>query len=540
MTVPVVDDHGVGAAVGAAAGAAAGAAPPPGERRHVDVVIIGSGFGGLAALHRLRERGIRDVVVIERSNEVGGTWRDNTYPGAACDVPSHLYSLSFAPNPSWSRTFSPQAEIQDYLIDTADRFGLRPHIRFDTELVSARWDDETRRWCLETSTGPLSANKLVSAAGALVEPTVPAIDGIDGFTGDIFHTSRWRHDVDLTGKRVAVIGTGASAIQVVPAIADTVGSLTVFQRTPPWIVPRTDRAISAGERWLYRHIPVTQRLMRSAIYASREALVPAFLDVRFGRLQETVARRHLARQVPDPELRARLTPTYAVGCKRILLSNDYYPTLAADHVTLIDSALDRVSDGNRLKAVDGRSAEVDVIIFATGFDVQGLPISHRIFDADGRSLWDSIPGDLTAYLGSSFAGFPNFWMVLGPNTGLGHNSQVFMIEAQATMVADLLAEARAAGVAVVEADPDRQRRWSDGVRLSMEGTVWTSGGCSSWYLDDDGMGRALWPGSTVSFWRHARSSVLADYRTTRGGDDGRLKATASTINDRDPVQASKP
>lgn len=480
---------------------------------HTDVAVIGSGFGGLAAVHRLRQRGIRDVVVLERGSTVGGTWRDNHYPGAACDVPSHLYSLSFAPNPGWSRTYSGQPEIQAYLESVADRFDIRPLIRFGHEVIEARWDPELTHWVIDTSEGTLTARHLISAAGALADPVPPDVPGLDSFQGALFHSAQWDHDVSLAGKRVAVVGTGASAIQIVPAIQPLVGKLVVLQRTPPWIVPRTDRPISGLEKALYRWLPLTQRAVRFGVYMSREALVLPFLKPNLAGPVQALAKAHLRRLVPDPELRERLTPDYRIGCKRILPSNEFYPALSQSNVEVV-SALAGLEEDAVITA-DGQRIPVDVVILSTGFDVQGMPISHRVVGPTGETLWDRLQRQPSTYLGTSFNGFPNFHMLLGPNTGLGHTSQVFMIEQQVEVIADLLAGLRSAGAAWAEPLADEEQAWTDEIDGAMDSTVWTNGGCGSWYLNEDGRNTTLWPGTTLSYRRRLRQATLASYRVGR-------------------------
>ncbi|HEV7687117.1 MAG TPA: NAD(P)/FAD-dependent oxidoreductase, partial [Acidimicrobiia bacterium] len=314
---------------------------------------------------RLKDAGFDDFVVLERAGEVGGTWRDNTYPGAACDVPSHLYSFSFAPNPDWSRSFSPQAEIQDYLRRVATDFGVRPHIRFHHEVLGAVWDEARQRWRVATTAGDFDADILVSATGALSDPAVPPLPGLERFEGTVFHSARWDHGHNLTGQRVAVVGTGASAIQFVPRIQRRVGHVTVFQRTPPWILPRWDRPFRPSERWAFRHLPLIQQLARAGIYWGREQMVAGFVVAPgLMRAAERLARRHLERSVPDRELRARLTPDYRIGCKRILISNDYLPALTQPNVRLVAAGLAEVRERS-VVAADGTEHEVDTIIFGT-------------------------------------------------------------------------------------------------------------------------------------------------------------------------------
>jgi cation diffusion facilitator CzcD-associated flavoprotein CzcO len=470
------------------------------------VLIIGTGFAGLGMAIRLKQAGIDDFVVLERAGEVGGTWRDNTYPGAACDVPSHLYSFSFAPNPGWSRSFSPQAEIQEYLRRTAADSGVRPHIRFHHEVVGATWDGTAQRWFVRTTAGEFEAETLISATGALSDPQIPALPGLDRFEGTVFHSAQWRHDHDLGGKRVAVVGTGASAIQFVPQIQPLVDRLTVFQRTPPWILPRWDRPFHPAERWAFRHVPLVQRLARAGIYWGREQMVAGFVMApNLMRMAERLARRHLARSVPDPVLRAKLTPDYRIGCKRILISNDYLPSLARPNVDLIAAGLAEVRDRS-VVAADGSEHEVDTIIFGTGFHVTDIPVADRIVGRAGVSLKEHWAGGMKAYKGTAVAGFPNLFLLVGPNTGLGHSSQVFMIESQIAYVRGAVQHIDRTGE-VVEIREESETAWDDGVQRAMGRTVWTTGGCASWYLDDRGRNTTLWPGST---WRFRRQTARFD------------------------------
>jgi cation diffusion facilitator CzcD-associated flavoprotein CzcO len=469
----------------------------------VGTAIIGSGFSGLGMAIRLKQEGIEDFTVLERGDDVGGTWHYNTYPGCACDVPSHLYSFSFAPNPGWSRSFSPQPEIWAYLRDCARRFGVLPHLRLRHEVRQATWDDARRRWRLETSHGGWTADVLVAATGFLHQPKVPALPGLDGFAGAAFHSARWDHDLDLTSRQVAVVGTGASAAQFVPEIQPLVGRLTVFQRTAPWVLPRLDRALTGAERWLYRSLPATQRLARSSIYWAREGITAAFLHPRAMRLPQRLALRHLRRVVADPELRARLTPDYTLGCKRVLLTNDYLPALTRPNVELVSAGIREVRSRGILTD-DGIEHPADTIIFGTGFHVTDPPVGELVRGRDGRTLAQAWAGSPRAYLGVGVAGFPNLFLLLGPNTGLGSTSVVLMIEAQVEYLLRALRFMRAAGVATVEPRPDAQEAFVAEVDGRMRGTVWSAGGCASWYLDRTGRVSAIWPGFTWAYRRRTR------------------------------------
>lgn len=476
-----------------------------------EVAVVGSGFAGLCMAIGLKERGEQRFVVLERADDVGGTWRDNDYPGAACDVPSHLYSFSFAPNPGWSRRYPTQPELQAYLRGVADRYGVRRHIRFRTEMRAATYDETEQLWHVRTSGGTFTARVLVSGAGGLSAPKLPDIAGVERFRGETFHSSRWDHGCRLDGKRVAVIGTGASAVQLVPEIAGKVARLDVFQRTPNWIVPRTDRAYRPFEKWLFRHVPLARQLYRALIYWLFELRVlgmvihPVLMSA-FQRLAE----RHLARQVPDRALRERLTPDYTIGCKRILISNDWYPALQRPNVSLVTEPIREIREQGVVTA-DGREREVDCLVFATGFFATENPIAGCIRGRGGLRLDEAWADGEEAYLGTTVAGFPNLFFVVGPNTGLGHSSMVFMIEAQVRYVLALLDARTRAGAASVEVRPDAQERYNRRLHERLGGTIWATGGCSSWYRHRSGRITSLWPGFTFEFWLRTRRPVLADY-----------------------------
>ncbi|WP_330335061.1 NAD(P)/FAD-dependent oxidoreductase [Streptomyces sp. NBC_00536] len=502
------------------------------EREHVRVAVVGSGFGGLGAAVRLRREGVTDFVVLERADSVGGTWRDNDYPGCACDVPSHLYSFSFAPNPDWPRTFSGQPHIRAYLEHVADTFGLRPHLRLNTEVEMMRWDADELRWEIETSRGSFTADMVVSATGPLSDPKMPEIPGLASFPGKVFHSARWEHDYDLRGKRVAMIGTGASAIQIVPAIAPDVERLTLFQRTPPWVMPRTDRAISAGERWLHRQLPFTRAARRGLLWGIRELQVGAFTKHpgRLG-LIESLAKANMARSIKDPALRAKLTPSYRIGCKRILLSSEYYPALARPNVDLVASGLKEIR-GSVLVAADGTETEADAIVFGTGFHVTDMPIADRVVGDGGRTLAEEWKDGMQSLRGATAAGFPNWMTIIGPNTGLGNSSMILMIESQLSYMADyvrqlgLLTTNRPGGRTALAARPSAVHAWNRRVQDRMKRTVWNTGGCTSWYLDANGRNTTVWPGTTAEFRRETRSVDLAEYEVLRGREKGREPAPA--------------
>ena len=496
--------------------------PPSGSgRRHLGVLIIGSGFAGLGAAIRLRKDGREDFLVIERGSEVGGTWRDNTYPGAACDVPSHLYSYSFELNPSWSRSFSPQPEIHAYLRSVAAKYDVADKHLFDTEVTEARWDAAATRWLVDTTNGAFSADVLVGAVGALAEPNLPDIKGIENFRGEIFHSARWNHDVALAGKRVALIGTGASAIQVGPAIAgapageNAVGHLDVYQRTAPWVMPRHDRAYPKLESLAYKHVPGLQRLAREAIYWGRETYMVGFgYKPEILQVAQKVAQRNIAKGIADPALRAKVTPDWQIGCKRILISNTWYPMLAQDNVDLVTDGIAEIRE-NAIVSTDGTVREVDAIVVATGFHVTDSPTYERIVGADGRTLaqvWAE--QGQQAYRGASVHGFPNLLFVVGPNTGLGHSSMVYMIESHLNYLSSALATMQQEQLETFEVRADVQHEYNAKLQHHMKQTIWTTGGCASWYLDAQGNNTTLWPTFTFVFRRQTKHFDVRAYETT--------------------------
>ncbi|PRQ09175.1 flavin-containing monooxygenase [Enhygromyxa salina] len=470
---------------------------------HVHVAIVGAGFSGVGAAIRLRQAGIHDFVVFERGDEVGGVWRDNRYPGCACDVESPLYSYSFAPNPEWSRMFSPQGEILDYVRRCASEFGVLPHVRFGHAISEAAWNPATKRWQLDGPRGQFTADVLVAGMGALSEPWVPGFRGIERFEGPAFHSARWDPDAALDGQRVAVVGTGASAIQIVPRIQQRVGQLRLFQRTAPWVLPRRDRAFKPVERQLFANLPITQKLLRVGLYLRHESLVLGFRNPSIMRVVQRQALRYLHHQIEDPQLRERLRPDFTLGCKRVLLSDDYYPALAQDNVELVSAGI-RELVSNGIVDTEGRLHELDAIIWATGFHVANPPFAKHVRGRSGESLAEVWRGSPTAHLGSMVAGFPNLFLLTGPNTGLGHSSMLLMIEAQLELLLGVLRELDGREAVTVEPDPAVQARYVDQIDRGGKGTVWTAGGCASWYLDQTGRNSTLWPWSTHAYMRRAK------------------------------------
>ncbi|WP_017615286.1 flavin-containing monooxygenase [Nocardiopsis salina] len=481
-------------------------------RRDLRVAVIGSGFSGLGMAIRLLGQGIDDFLVFERENEVGGTWRDNTYPGCQCDVMSHLYSFSFAQNPGWKSTFGRQQELFDYLRDVADRFGVRPYVRFGHELLAARWDEGIRRWHIETSQGEYTAQVLVTGSGYLNEPAIPALPGLDGFEGTVFHSSRWNHEHDLEGRNVAVIGTGASAIQFVPQIQPSVGRLDLYQRTPPWIGPKPDKTTTPLQSWLLHNVPGYQSFRRNFNMWGREILAFVMARPKAAAKMQKMASDHLEKSVPDPELRARLTPDYVMACKRLLFSNNYYPAIQQPNVDLFTDGIDHVRPDSIVTA-DGREREIDTIILGTGFTATDQPIARRIHGRDGVRLRDAWKDEgVSAHRGTTVSGFPNLFMLLGPNTTLGHSSQVVMIEAQIAYVLDALAHMDQRDLDSVEVRPEAQEAWNTRLAKRLDGTVWDAGNCRSWYLDEHGRNPSIWPTYTWRFRRETKRFDPSEYR----------------------------
>ncbi|MFO0619630.1 MAG: NAD(P)/FAD-dependent oxidoreductase [Polyangiaceae bacterium] len=474
--------------------------------RSVDILIIGTGFGGIGMAIRLAQAGFHDCLLLERASALGGTWRDNHYPGAACDVESHLYSFSFEPNADWSHVFARQPEIRAYMERCADKYGIRSKMRFDSNVVHAAFDEASGRWAVRTENGDqYSARVLVSACGGLSNPSKPDIPGLAHFRGKLFHSSRWDASYDLDGKRVAVIGTGASAIQIVPEIAPRVARLDVYQRTAPWVIPRQDRPIGRAEKALYRRAPAVQRLARTAIFWKRELFgIGFFKDPRVNQLGQRLALRNIARGVEDRELRRKLVPNYVMGCKRVLLSNDYYPALARPNVELVTDPIADVR-ADSIVTRDGRRRAIDALVLATGFEAAEQLAPFEVLGRGGRSLDDAWRGGSEAYRGTTVAGFPNAFLIVGPNTGLGHGSMITMIEAQIEYIVGALEHMRARNVKLLEVKAEDQRAYNAAIHARLERTVWATGGCVSWYRTRSGKNTTLWPGFMVEFQRQMKT-----------------------------------
>ncbi|MDO3646252.1 flavin-containing monooxygenase [Nocardia mangyaensis] len=480
---------------------------------HTRIAVLGAGFGGIGLAIKLREAGFDDIVVLERADDLGGTWQANTYPGCACDVPSQLYSFSFAPNPEWSRTYGRQPEILDYLRTVAERHDVLRHLRLGTELLDARWDDEDSLWRIETSRGELTADYFISAAGVFAEAKFPSLPGLDTFAGRAFHSLHWDHDHDLTGERVAVIGTGASAVQFVPEIQPKVEALTVFQRSAPWIVPRLDRPTLGLERLLLRQIPLAQKAVRGTWYTLIESFgLVGFVDNRFRHPYELLGRIQLRRQIRDPRLRAKVTPDYMIGCKRAIFSDAYLPALDQDNVDVVTDGIAEVRPHSIITRA-GAEIPVDTIIFGTGFT--SIPTAFdRIVGRDGVSIAQLHHQRPQTYLGAAVAGFPNFFCTLGPFGAAGNQSAIFMLESQIAYIVDALTTLRARGEHRVEVRAQVQDDFVEEMRRRSADTVWLTGGCESYYTTPDGGNAGLYPNWSFEYRRRTRRFDIESYEVS--------------------------
>jgi cation diffusion facilitator CzcD-associated flavoprotein CzcO len=483
------------------------ATPSGSAAEEVGFLVIGAGFSGLGAAIKLTQAGHTDLVILERAGDVGGTWRDNTYPGCRCDVQSNLYSYSFDPKPDWSETFPAQPELWAYLQQVTSKNGLDRYLRFGHEVTDARWDEGAQRWQVSTTRGAFKARYLIAGVGFLVEPSLPDIPGITSFQGTVMHSAQWDHSWQAGGRRVAVVGTGASAIQIVPSIQPEVEHLTVFQRTAPFVVPHTNHPVKPAIKAMYRLAPATQRASRMLVYWMRELLALGFIkNPKILKRAETAWRKHMENAIADPGMRAQLTPTYNLGCKRVLPSNDYYPAIARPNVSLVTEKIIEIRP-HAVVTADGAEHPVDTLILATGFHVTDSPTFGKIRGKDGRPLADALE---TTYLGTVVPGFPNYFQLTGANTGLGHSSMLFMIESQLAYILDGVGKAQAAG-GQFEVRPEVAAAYNAELQRKLPKTVWGSG-CSSWYLDSEGRNLTLWPGFTFDFRRRTREFRAADFR----------------------------
>lgn len=475
--------------------------------------IVGAGFGGLVAALRLKNEGKDSFVVFERAKDIGGTWRDNTYPGCGCDVPSHLYSFKQAPKPDWSLSFSLQPEIWDYMKDVVDQHDLRRHIRCETDIIELRYLEGQGCWQVtDRKGGVVTVKVLVLSMGPLNRPSMPKIKGLDTFQGKVFHSSEWDHNYDLNGKRVAVIGTGASSIQIVPNIAPLVSQLTVFQRSAAWVTPRRNRKISVFEKWLFKNLPFTQKAIREGMYWFREWLGKSFVGNKtIHALSKMVAMKHLKKHIKDPELRAELTPNYEIGCKRILISDDYYPAFNRPNVQLVTSPIAEVTPTGLLTE-DGKSHPADAIVCGTGFVAADIEMYTRVSGLGGRSLnqeWAQHSAE--GYRGTTVSGYPNLTFILGPNTGLGHNTVVHMMESQMNYIMGYLRTLEQLGEGkALDVKMSAQKAYNEDLQKKFAGTVWASG-CKSWYIDSRGRNTALYPRLTAEFRKQTKVFDASNY-----------------------------
>jgi len=488
--------------------------------RNEHILIIGSGFAGLGLGIRLKQAGIEDFTILEQADDVGGTWRDNTYPGAACDVQSHLYCYSFEPNPNWSRSFAPQREILDYLRHCADKYDVRKHIRFGTQVLGAKFDEGAGLWELTTNHGSFRGRVLTFATGGLSRPSLPDIAGRDTFQGPAFHSARWEKGASFEGKTVGVIGTGASAIQIVPELARDAKRLVLFQRTAPWVLPKPDYPIPKEQRERLARSPFLQWFERASLYMRLEARLLAILKrPQLMSHAERMAIRFIEANISDPALRKKLVPNYRMGCKRILMSNEYYAALARPNVEVVTDGIDSISSRG-IVGRDGREHAVDTIVYATGFQVSEAVAPFPIVGKNGVNLQEQWADGAEAYRGATVPGFPNLFFVGGPNTGLSHSSMIFMLESLMNYVVDAVQTMRREGIDQVSVKPEVAKQFNRELQSRFSGTVWASG-CRSWYQAKNGNNVALWPGFTFDFRRMTRRFDLPNYEATRREPLGR-------------------
>lgn len=473
------------------------------------VVVIGAGFAGIGAAIKLKEAGFTDLVVLEKANEIGGVWRANTYPGCACDVPSALYSYSFAPNPKWSRVFAQQQEIKEYIQDVAKKFDVEKYVRFGYEMLESAWDPQAKHWVIKTNHGPIYAQFVIMAGGPMHEPVLPKIEGIKTFKGVSFHSAEWNHSFDLTGKKVAVIGAGASAIQFVPEIQPKVEKLVLFQRTPQWVLPKMDQSLPKLTHTLFKLIPMTQRLTRYGVYGIFESLNSSMHHPKLIEQIEKLAKWNIKLGVKDPVLREQLVPNFTIGCKRILQSNQWYPALAQPNVNVLPCGVKEIV-GNTLIASDGTKHEVDAIIFGTGFEVSNPPIAKKIRNKNGKTMDEVWQGSAKGYLGTVVESCPNAFVMFGPNIAVS-SSALIIIEAQLAYIIDTLKKVRKDEITSIEIRKEVLDRYNEEVQAALKNTVWSTGGCSSYFIDQNGRNSTLWPWTTFEMRSRLAKCNLEDY-----------------------------
>ncbi|MFD8084139.1 flavin-containing monooxygenase [Kitasatospora sp. NPDC059722] len=482
--------------------------------RHLKVAIIGTGFSGLGTAIRLLQTGTDDFLVFERADDLGGTWRDNTYPGCACDVQAHLYSFSFARNPHWKSTFATQSEVHDYLRDCAHKHGVLPYLRYNHELLTAHWNDTHHHWDLHTTGGRYTTQFLITGTGYLSTPAIPDIPGIHTFTGTLFHSAQWNHHHNLTGRTIAVIGTGASAIQFLPHIQPQAARLDLYQRTPPWIAPKPDKPNTPRHTWMLRHLPGYQQFRRNFNKHGREIIAYFMSRPTRTTAMKNMATTHLKKSVPDPHLRTLLTPDYTIGCKRLLFSNTWYPAIQQPNVNIITTPIKNIGP-THITTTDGTTRHIDTIILATGFTPTNQPITHRIHNANGTTLnqtWTQ--HGIQAHRGTTIHGYPNLFMLLGPNTTLGHSSQTVIIEAQITYIIQALKTTTTHNITSLHPRHQAQTHYNTQLQNKLKNTVWNTGNCHSWYHDTHGNNPTIWPTYTHTYHKQTNHFDHTNYQTT--------------------------
>ncbi|MBS9532836.1 NAD(P)/FAD-dependent oxidoreductase [Mycobacterium sp. M1] len=480
----------------------------------ISVAIIGAGFAGIGSAIRLKDKGVDDFVIFERGDAVGGTWRDNTYPGAACDIPSRLYSYSFAPNPDWSHTYSGSAEILGYIDHMVESRDLKPHIKFGHNVTGLTYDAAAGEWTITfDKRKAVRARTVIVGSGPLANASFPAIRGIETYEGHKIHSARWDHDYDFTGKKVAVVGTGASAVQIIPELVKQADSVKVFQRTPGWVLPKPDKATSGPLKSLYRNFPLSQRLARAAWFWGHESVALGVVwDSPFTRVVEAVSTAHLRWQVKDPWLRRQLKPDFSAGCKRLLLTNDYYPALQADNCKLVTWPIARLSPKG-IRTVEGIEHQFDCIVFATGFDVCKAGTPYPVTGLDGRDLATEWKGGGYAYRSVAVSGYPNLFFTFGPNSGPGHSSALVYMEAQINYITDAISTLLQHDWTSIDAREEIQDAYNEDIQRRLKATTWNSG-CQSWYLTDDGFNATMFPGFATQYVNQLKNLDLADYKIT--------------------------
>ena len=481
------------------------------NKENISILITGTGFSGVCVGIQLKKAGFHNFKILEKANDVGGTWRDNTYPGAACDVKSNLYSYSFEPNPNWSRSYSAQPEILAYIKHCVKKYDLAQHIIFDWEVKAAKYFEEDGIWELRNQRDEIqSANIAIIGNGPLHIPSLPDINGINDFKGAVFHSAQWNHDFNLHDKNVCVIGTGASAIQFVPEIQAKVKNLYLMQRTAPWVLPKPDGDFSTTENVLFEKIPFIQKLYRDFIYYFNEAQVVGMMyEDKILKVGEMLGKYHINKHIKDKALRKKLTPNFKLGCKRVLLSNNYYQALAQKNVEVVTDGIEKFTKDSVVNK-DGKSGKIDAIILGTGFHVADSFQYYNVKGKDGAELKDVLGASPEAYYGTSIHQFPNLFLMLGPNTGLGHNSMVYMIESQTNYIIDAIQKMSEQGIKSIEVRKDVQTKFNEELQKKLEGTIWLSG-CKSWYLSEDGKNHTVWPGFTLEFRNRTKNINLSDY-----------------------------